>query len=170
MSLQGDLLKQSRQLATREPRKPKQASLRRAISTAYYAFFHLLVDEATKLLLGSSPSRKNLRLCARRAFVHSNMKEAAKGFASGAVSEKIAPGLNALAVQPELENLAGVFIELQQARHEADYDALRIFTKAEALELVSQAEQAFDDWHVVKGTIQADSFLVSLLILKALKG
>jgi hypothetical protein len=98
------------------------------------------------------------------------MKEAAKGFASGVVSEKIASGLNGLAVQPQLANLASVFVELQQARHEADYDALRTFTKAETLDLVRQVEQASTDWRAVKGSIQADTFLVSLLIFKSLKG
>ena len=46
MSLQQDLLRQARDLATKEPRRPSQASLRRAVSAAYYALFHLLVDEA----------------------------------------------------------------------------------------------------------------------------
>ena len=43
-----DLLEQSRHLANRERKKPKQASLRRAVSTAYYALFHLLASEAAK--------------------------------------------------------------------------------------------------------------------------
>ncbi|MGO9228583.1 MAG: hypothetical protein ACLQKA_05140, partial [Bryobacteraceae bacterium] len=37
-----DLLEQSRHLAQRERKRPRQASLSRAISTAYYALFHLL--------------------------------------------------------------------------------------------------------------------------------
>ena len=47
MSLHADLLKQARHLSTKEPSRPSQASLRRAISAAYYALFHRLVDEAT---------------------------------------------------------------------------------------------------------------------------
>lgn len=39
MSLHADLLKQARHLATKERRRPSQASLRRAISAAYYALF-----------------------------------------------------------------------------------------------------------------------------------
>ena len=34
-----DLLAQARILATREPRRPKQATLRRSVSTCYYALF-----------------------------------------------------------------------------------------------------------------------------------
>jgi len=40
-------LEQAKHLANREKKRPRQASLRRAVSTAYYALFHLLVHEAT---------------------------------------------------------------------------------------------------------------------------
>ena len=39
MSLHGDLLVQARHLALVEPRRPRQASLRRAISASYFARF-----------------------------------------------------------------------------------------------------------------------------------
>ena len=41
-----DLLEQAKHLANREKKRPRQASLRRAVSTAYYALFHLLIHEA----------------------------------------------------------------------------------------------------------------------------
>ena len=46
MRLPEGLLEQAQHLVKREPKRPKQASLRRAISTAYYALFHLLISEA----------------------------------------------------------------------------------------------------------------------------
>ncbi len=42
MSLHADLLDPAEQLAQLDPRRPKQANLRRAVSSAYYALFHLL--------------------------------------------------------------------------------------------------------------------------------
>ena len=48
MPFPNDLLEQARHLANREPKRPKQASLRRAVSTAYYAMFHLLSMETAK--------------------------------------------------------------------------------------------------------------------------
>src|SRR5712664_67396 len=48
MAFPDDLLEQAQHLAQREPKRPKQASLRRAVSTAYYALFHLLITETTK--------------------------------------------------------------------------------------------------------------------------
>jgi hypothetical protein len=97
------------------------------------------------------------------------MKEAARGFSSGTVSERIRPALDGALIQPELRRLSSAFVELQQARHEADYDLLRSFTRAEALDLLDQADQSFRDWDTVKGTIQADVFLMSLLVLNAIK-
>jgi uncharacterized protein (UPF0332 family) len=48
MPFPNDLLEQARHLANREPKRAKQARLRRAVSTAYYAIFHLLSMETAK--------------------------------------------------------------------------------------------------------------------------
>jgi uncharacterized protein (UPF0332 family) len=45
MAYADDLLKDARHLAKRGGKHPKQSSLRRAVSTAYYAAFHLLVAD-----------------------------------------------------------------------------------------------------------------------------
>jgi hypothetical protein len=42
-----DLLKDAHHLAARGGKNPKQSSLRRAVSTAYYALFHLLIADFT---------------------------------------------------------------------------------------------------------------------------
>ena len=59
--------------------------------------------------------------------------------------------------------MATAFFDLQQLRHEADYDLSRRFTRQEVLSLVADAERAFDDWKKVRRTVQADTFLVGLL-------
>ena len=45
-AVSGDLLELARDLADLHPESPPQPSLRRAVSTAYYALFHLLISEA----------------------------------------------------------------------------------------------------------------------------
>lgn len=77
MSLHRDLLNQARQLATHEPRRPKQASLRRAVSAAYYALFHLLVDSASRVVV-SGQGQEVLRQQVGRALGHTDMKKHAK--------------------------------------------------------------------------------------------
>lgn len=162
MTLPRDLLAQARLLAAKEPRRPKQASLRRAVSAAYYALFHLLVDDATRRLMGGA-NRAALRSCLARAFNHGTMRTVAKQFAEGGVSPKLMPGLNDEAPQNELARIASAFVDLQQQRHEADYDMNRRFTRIEVLSIIDDAERAFLDWRVVRGSAQADTFLVGLL-------
>lgn len=47
-----DLLDLAEHLAQLEPTRPKQASLRRAVSTAYYALFHALAGLCADELIG----------------------------------------------------------------------------------------------------------------------
>lgn len=169
MTLHADLLKQAGFLARKEPKRPSQASLRRAVSAAYYALFHLLVDEATRLMF-SGPGRAPLRPVAARAFRHSTMKALARQFATPGVPAKLAPALSARPIQPALVDVAATFQELQQARHEADYDLSRRFTRPEVLLLIDLVQQAFDDWQSVRGTLQADTFLAGLLTYNNLQG
>jgi hypothetical protein len=53
--LHSDLIEQAQHLAKREPNRPRQASLRRAVSTAYYALFHMLISDAALKLVPNSP-------------------------------------------------------------------------------------------------------------------
>ena len=169
MSLHAELLKQARFLARKEPKKPTQASLRRSVSASYYALFHLLVDDATRLML-SGHGRAPLRDSLARAFNHSSMKDAAAAFARNPIAPRLAAGLNGEPVQDPLVDVANAFIELQEARHDADYNRARRFTRQETLDLVDQADQAFRDWNQVRGTLQADTFLTGLLAYRNMRG
>ena len=66
-----DLLELARHLANLERIQPRQAYLRRAVSTAYYALFHLLISEATL-----NWGRSDLRAELGRVFAHGKMKSA----------------------------------------------------------------------------------------------
>ena len=105
-----------------------------------------------------------------RAFGHSTMREAARRFAGGTVTPKLTPGLNGLSLQPELVAVAKVFLVLQQARHEAEYDRTVRFTRPQVLRLSNQARRAFSDWQQVRKSLQADVFLVALLAHAQLRG
>jgi hypothetical protein len=157
MSLEDDLLEQAGHLARRDPTRPKQASLRRAISTAYYALFHLLVREATAALV----SDPGLRSLVPRAFDHAEMKRACRPFAAGDLTahlKQITP-----VVPAELRAVAEAFIDLQQGRHEADYNVATTFRRVDVLGLVQRAEAAFRSWQSVRYQQAATVFLVSLL-------
>ena len=104
-----DLLQQAYDLAYKEPTDPKQASLRRAVSTAYYALFHLLVDETV-----SKWAVERQRSILARTFEHGKMK--------GICDEVLKSVKGGGSFPPELNTVAHNFIQLQQHRHTADYD------------------------------------------------
>ena len=64
---------------------------------------------------------------------------------------------------PELVNVAATFVDLQQARHEADYNTAGRFSRRKVLDLVDRAEQAFVDWNRVRRSVQADTFPAGML-------
>ena len=169
MNLPGDLLAQARLLTTKEPRRPKQASLRRAVSAAYYALFHLLVHDASRRFVRSS-KRAALRQCLRRAFDHASMRRVARQFAARGVSPKLSPGLNEQPLQEGLVTVALTFVDLQQHRHEADYDLRRTFTRHEVLGIIHRAERAVRNWCSVRGSVQADTLLIGLLAFEKMRG
>ena len=84
--LHDDLLEQSRALLDLDRTKPKQASLRRAISTAYYALFHLLIHEATSRMTLRGVDRTAHRRALSRAFDHGAMKKASLAIHGGMLS------------------------------------------------------------------------------------
>jgi hypothetical protein len=152
MPFPDDLLEQSRHLANRDPRRPRQANLRRAVSTAYYALFHLLTTAAA---LNWRVGRHRDILA--RVFQHRNMKTACLevkkwGSRAGSTDAK------------HLRIIADAFALLQQDRHAADYDNSRQWTRAEALEHVEMASAAFESWDAIAGHPLADDFLLQLLI------
>ncbi len=169
MSLHAELLKQARFLARKEPKKPTQAGLRRSVSASYYALFHLLVDEATRLML-SGRERSPLRDSLARAFHHSPMKQTAAAFASQRISPKLSSGFNGRPIPQPLIDVAAAFVELQEARHHADYNRALRFIRREALDLVDLTDKAFRDWYDVRGNLHADTFLTGLLAYRHMQG
>lgn len=156
MALAHDLLEQARHLANREPKRPKQASLRRAVSTAYYALFHLLTTAAVA-------NWRNIRQrsALARTFNHSTMREACKQ-----TNDKNFPNANSANVR-HLKRIANIFMQLRQQRETADYDNSKRWTRTEVLSQIDMAQEAFDSWAVIRGDEIAEDFLLQLLIQKS---
>lgn len=169
MTLHGDLLEQALHLATREPKRPKQASLRRSVSASYYALFHLLVDAGVRRFVSGDSGREPLRHVLRRTVIHSHMKEVAVQFAGGTLKDRLKAAIGPLAIQTELRDVARTFADLQDHRHAADYDLARTFTRFEVLGYQADAQEAFNDWAEVQRSLQADTFLVALLAYGGLR-
>ncbi len=66
-------------------------------------------------------------------------------------------------IREKLGLVARAFVELQQARHRADYDIEEPLDASDALHLVEQAISAFHVWNEVKDAGLAQDYLYSLL-------
>lgn len=159
MSIAQDMLDQADHLVALESRRPKQASLRRAISAAYYALFHLLVEEAASNLAADH----DLRLLVARAFEHGEMKKAAKSFASGSLPKYIS-AVTGAKVPKDLQSVARAFVDLQEARHDADYNFTQRFSRTEVQDHIRIAKNAFAAWSRVRKQLSAQAFLAALLL------
>jgi hypothetical protein len=160
MTLHADLLAQARFLARREPKRVKQASLRRAISAAYYALFHLLGFEASRLFVRDD--RLLYRLS--RVYGHSEMNDVSKSFAKGQWPNTFNPVKGVFSIPQELKDVAQAFVDLQEARHNADYDLAARFTRRDALVLGGRAAKAFRDWKAIREDDLARIYLGCFLL------
>lgn len=159
MGIADELLALAGHLATSSSPAFEQASFRRSVSTAYYALFHLLVNEAAQRWDGSADARLGLE----RAFKHNNMREISEAVSRGSWKSWRTPQL---VVPPELKQLADAFIGLQEARHLADYDNTRTWTSTEVDSRLTQARTAFQKWQKIRTDPAAHEYLLALLIGK----
>jgi uncharacterized protein (UPF0332 family) len=169
--LSSDLLKQARSLASQDPNRPKDASIRRAISIAYYSLFHFLLDEASGILVGASQNDKSLRHLLSRCFVHSRMVSACTrivGLVKNPTSASPAYTPFARSIQNQANDLqvvAKTFKDLQEHRHRADYDLREHYTRAQALKSIADVEDAMRAWKRIKNADRHVVQLVSVMLL-----
>lgn len=160
MSLPDELLALANHLANLDTEAYRHASLRRAVSTAYYALFHLLVSETTL-----NWSRDETRSALGRLFEHRKMK--------GVCATKAAE-LNKLLkdkpldspdikVSKHLLTIADVFGQAYQQRNDADYDTSKEWDQTNVLRQIEAVLAAFESWAAIKHEPAAQAFLFSLL-------
>lgn len=160
MPLHDDLLTLARHLVDRNPGAPIEADLRRGVSTAYYALFHLLVDEATNQLAGTAALRSRLS----RAFGHNVMKQVCQEYAKLSAGPSGEYTMSTGDIIPsKLRDVTAAFVALQELRHKADYDVGTAITHLQAETELIRAETAFLDWSTVRTDPAAANFLMELL-------
>lgn len=156
MAYHDELLQQAKELVHRDAKSRTQADLRRAVSSAYYALFHLLIVEASANWINDS-SRPALA----RMFEHSLMKKVSKKVTDATrmpfVGEDPATVI-------KLRSFAELFVQLQEQRHEADYNIKDEWTLTQSLREILAADRAFQIWQEIRVEKISQDYLVSLLI------
>jgi uncharacterized protein (UPF0332 family) len=132
------------------PHEPKQVDLRRAVSAAYYGLFHLLTTEAAE-----NWKHESQRARFARMFEHGRMKTC-----SARISSR-RPSVDA--VEIPLKLVAESFVKFQQARHTADYDNSKVWSRAEVWDVILEAQIAIDAWWSIREHEVAQEYLLDLM-------
>jgi hypothetical protein len=129
-----------------------QAQLRRAVSSAYYALFHLLIGDACK-----NWSRPEQRTRLARRFEHARMLAASK-----LCIEKYRTAVSG-STEASLFAVAHAFFQVQERRHIADYDMSKPLQAADVALDISLVQGAFEAWGKIQNEQISQEYLFSLL-------
>jgi len=160
MAFPDDLLELAQDLADLHPEVSHQASLRRAVSTAYYALFHFLISETT-----ANWARPELRAILGRCFDHGPMKTASETKLSqiNTAFKDDPPEGAEKTVAIHLRTVANAFVQAQQRRNDADYNMAKEWTPVEVDKQIASVNEAFKTWNMIRDEAAAQAYLVSLL-------
>ncbi len=133
MVSQRDLLAAARELAgIPGGPPPSQASLRRAVSTTYYALFHCMAENCADMLVGTpgSGASRPAWQQAYRALQHGTAKARCDN-----------PGM-VQRFPVEIRGFAGQFVNLQGKRELADYDPSETLEQANVINDINLTQAA----------------------------
>jgi hypothetical protein len=146
--LADDLLEDARDLATKGDAQNRKSCMRRAISTAYYAVFHLLIEDFV-----SQWAIEDQRARLARMFTHQKMRDAPF---KPMDKESLTP------VEVTLTDVIRRFGQLQSDRHRADYDVGWNILPTDVNAAITQAEAIFEKWHSIRDEEVSRNHLLSM--------
>ncbi len=148
MGLADDLLEDARHLAAKGVAEKRASCMRRAVSTAYYAVFHLLVED----FVGNWPfADQRARLA--RMFDHRKMRDAV----FTPTDEK-----HPTPAEAALVDIKTAFRQLQADRHRADYDLSWNIVATDVTNAITLAEDTFAKWRSIRAEDIARHYLLSM--------
>lgn len=101
----------------------------------------------------------------QRWFDHADMKKICGHFLPAQLTHPLLHLIGTTA-SDDLQTVARNFIQLQEARHLADYDLSYALTRFQALRFVELARDAFVAWARIRNTAEANIFILSLVLWK----
>ena len=150
--LETRLITTARDLCRRTGRRPRDAFMRRAVSTAYYAIFHALCRLCADKLIGGNRDKTPAWQRVYRALEHKTAKNA--------LLRKEVTDLH-----PALATFGVTFAILQDKRVAADYDPVSFSIYFdETNSLVDQADSAIKSLYGVDDDIKRS--LATILLIK----
>ena len=112
--------------------RPRQANLRRAVSTAYYAMFHCLAACCADLLVGGAGAERS----------EPAWRQVYRALEHGAARQRCNRRDMVQKFPAEIRQFAERFVAMQQRRHRADYDPEARYDKDAVLQDIIAAAEA----------------------------
>ncbi len=146
-----------------------QAHLRRAVSTAYYAVFHMLLCAGSQRFMGPRKNDMNSPGAAilYRGFNHAEMRKVCEELKTDKLKERYRRALCRDSVSKEMRDFATAFINLQEQRHKADYNPAFAFEISDTKLLLESAAFAIKTFNRTDHAERSD---VLALLLVGIRG
>ena len=122
--------------------RPRQAELRKALSAAYYALFHVLASNCADLLVGSRSSTRTRQAWRQtyRALDHRQVKSQC--------TERRPKHILARFPQ-EIQDFAEQIVRMQRIRHLADYDPFEHLSRSAVSQLIEETKTVIAEFREV---------------------
>ena len=148
---QQDLITRARD-GLRGNRRPKDVALRRAVSDSYYAVFHALCQLSADNLVGVIHRNSEAWRRLYRGHEHGKLKIE---FKNSAIRN----------IDPSFARIGAAFVQLQEARHIADYDPFTPYLRRSDVEIYLRTAEAT---LVEIGNLQSDLArrLATIMLIK----
>jgi hypothetical protein len=136
------LFEQADLLITGRGGRPRQADIRRAISAAYYGLFHVAVTAAADQVVGVTNRAKSRYGLVYRSVDHKTLRDLCEAIKKPTPPDKYKPYVSQGGFGPDIIAFAAAVEELQEKRHEADYNPMIQMKREDATLWIGAARAA----------------------------
>ena len=112
------------------PGHPSDTELRRAISCTYYALFHALCRCCADQMVGQNPTGP---------LAEQKWEQVYRALDHGPAKRRCNNNQEMGKFTPEVQKFAEMFVDMQQQRHQADYNPKSAFTQSSVQQSVTEA-------------------------------
>jgi uncharacterized protein (UPF0332 family) len=158
------LFEQAERLTSLRPGRPREADVRRAISTAYYGLFHPILTEAADLYVGSTNRNTGRYGLVYRSVNHDWLRDLCREVQKPTLTNRFKPYAPSNGFGPNIAEFAIAACELQQKRHAADYNVMIRMDRSDAAVAIKTARAALVRFN--KATESSRVAFLSLLLFQ----
>jgi hypothetical protein len=145
---------------------PRQADLRRAVSSSYYALFHAVLSGAGDLIVGQARRNTAIYSLVYRTPNHRAVKKLFNQILSHNPKDPIQSYLPEGGFGADAIAFARAFVELQEKRERSDYDPLYRISASEAALAIATGRAALIHWAAMPREQRETILLLSLFQLR----